>query len=348
MTKYDPWNNNINILNISLNRNTTFFILGPINKYNLRYELEIVIKKTTKQIYITMKNTNILSIEINRDNNTAYINYIGKVIKNGKEIYSGSDMVKLILKILKDLNINTVLLEDQSKDKCYKRLSNENMSENRLLPMLFIEDIPYGILTLLKNGKTFYMKFGFLPFNRGINISNDIDILYDNIIKISWPEIDNIIKKGKNTIDINNNILHKQDIPIFNVELWKKYWLIIEKSYNELYKKYGEHSFGPFDALKFYDNDNCRMFLNWLELYSISCKLFDKVNYKFYNKNGSIYKNVKIPFKTEFLDLIKKIRDVSWKIENLQDYNNIFTRLKKNKKNKNILIDINVLRYNNE
>ena len=46
MTNYDPWNNNnINILNISLNRNTTFFILGPINKYNLRYELEIVIKK---------------------------------------------------------------------------------------------------------------------------------------------------------------------------------------------------------------------------------------------------------------------------------------------------------------
>ena len=105
---------------------------------------------------------------------------------------------------------------------------------------------------------------------------------------------------------------------------------------------------GPFEAFKFYDKNNCRIFLNWLELYSISCRLFDKVNYTFYNENGSINRNVKIPFKTEFLDLIKKIKDVSWKIKNLQDYNNIFIKLKTNKKNKNILIDINVLKYNNE
>jgi len=293
-----------------------------------------------------MKENNILSIEINRENNTAYINYIGKVEKNGTEIFSGSDMVKLILKILKNLNVDTVLLEDQSKDKCYKRLSNNNISSNRLLRMLFIEDVPYGMLSLLKNGKTFYMNFGFIPFNRNVNITDEINLLYNNIIEISWNDINNIIKKGNNTFN-RNNILYKQNPPILNIELWKKYWLIIEKSFNELYKQFGEKTKGPFEAFKYYNKNNCIVFLNWLELYSFSCKLFDKVSYDFYNNNGSIIKNIKIPFKIEFLDLIKKIRDVTWKIENLQDYSSIFEKLKQNKKNKNILINIDVLRYEN-
>jgi len=45
MTEYDPWNDNINILNTSLNRNTTFIVIGPFNRHKKREKLEIVIKK---------------------------------------------------------------------------------------------------------------------------------------------------------------------------------------------------------------------------------------------------------------------------------------------------------------
>lgn len=240
-------------------------------------------------------------------------------------------MMKMILKILKDIGINEVILSDQSKYKCKSRITNNNLFFNRKISMIFNEIIPYGMLSLLKNGKTFYMKFGFIPYYNNVNIIDKINELYYNINTISWNEINDIIIKG--IISINksneNNILYKQKQKIYDIELWKRYWIIVKKSFDELYQIYGDKCNGPFNAFKYYNDNNCRIFINWIELYSFSCRLFENYLYTFYDKNGKINNNVKIPFKKDFLNLVEIFRDIIWKIDNLQLYNHYFFIFKK-------------------
>jgi len=61
------------------------------------------------------------------------------------------------------------------------------------------------------------------------------------------------------------------------------------------------------------------MFFNWLELYSLNEKYFRQINYKVYTENGNIV-NIEIPYKESFIRIQEILKNVEWKILNLQEY----------------------------
>lgn len=75
----------------------------------------------------------------------------------------------------------------------------------------------------------------------------------------------------------------------------------------------------------------------------MSSRFFDITSYIFYKNNISL-ETVQIPFKLDINNTIKLLKQVKWKILQLQEYNTIFIKLKKNIP-KNILINIDKLSY---
>jgi len=171
---YDPWNSESNILSLLNNNNNikNINVFGPINKNKDRFEIQLNLnlRKNSNELFISsISSSNTIfeiRIIINLKNKTAIINRIEKFIKNNIEIYSGSDIMKLSLKILKDIGIEEVSLEDQSTIECNKRLNNENFNKNfnRTIPILFIKTISYSLFSLFRYGSTFYMNFRFLAY----------------------------------------------------------------------------------------------------------------------------------------------------------------------------------------
>jgi hypothetical protein len=252
--------------------------------------------------------------------------------------------MKLCLKILKDIGIVEITLEDKSTITCSKRVNNINF--NFRTSMLFTKTIPYSLVTLLKYGMTFYMKFGFLAYVENKDVTDIIKKI--NILKnIKWSSIEYILNRGNKTIKLiddgilNESIYNKQKTHYFDKEMWKNYWKIITKSYNSFYEIYKDKYDSPFKAFENFDYKDCKIFINWLELYSLSNRFFDIISYTFYKNNGTL-EEIEIPNKLELLEIIQLLRNVKWKINNLQEYNTILSRIRKGN-NKNILININKL-----
>jgi hypothetical protein len=314
MSKIDPWIDNMNLSKLlKTNGKNEYLIYGPNNLIGLRDYLKII-------FYINGIFLNISSdmfdfevrIDVNLEERSAQINNIESYFKDDKEFYSGTDIMKLFLKILRNIGIIKVLLIDQSKIKCKNRVGN--------IKHMFSNTIPYSIISLLKNNKTFYMKFGFKPFINMLNKSNNINLILESLKIITWDEIYNIIIMGEKTIKLikngQNNILSNE---IRNIDIWILYWRIIQKSFEEIYFKFKDIYIGPFSAFEKYNKNDCQMFINWLELYSLS-RYYEKTNYIFYTENG-IKQQFIIPYKEEFNKLLEIIKKSIWILEDLQNYN---------------------------
>jgi len=303
MEKIDPWNDNFNLENIFKNvSRKELQIYGPFNKDQKREYINFIFYKNNNLINISSNEFDFdTRINVDLNDESAKINYIEIFKKNGIEFYSGTDIMKLLLKILKNINIKKVSLIDQSKKICKNRINNPKY--------MFSNSLPYAIITLLKNNKTLYMKFGFKPYLHNNNKSNNITNIIIQLKTIEWKDIIDIIENGEITINYimagKNNILSSN---IRNLDTWILYWKIIKKSFNYLYTRFKDNSIGPFDAFKYYNEEECQMFINWLELYSLS-RYYEKTNYNFYMKNETRHTFI-IPYKTEFIKLLNLLKSV--------------------------------------
>jgi hypothetical protein len=183
------------------------------------------------------------------------------------------------------------------------------------------------------------MKFGFLPYLNEINISEEITNIIDTLRTITWEQIEKIIKQALLTLQLikngSINILITQLSRSESLELWEIYWTTINKSYISFFKEYKTKYESPFIALENFDRKKCKMFIDWLELYSISKTFFIKNTYKLYKENRSI-ENIIIPQKNRFIHFYDNFSKIIWRIDNLQ----ISSELKNNQnKYKYINID---------
>lgn len=231
-------------------------------------------------------------------------------------VYSGTDFMLMALKILQNLNIYKVILDDESKITCTNR-NNLNNS--------YTKNLQYNIISLFKYKKTYYMKFGFMPYLNNKNIDHIINKILNKLYEITFEDINNYIKQGLKTLDkINNgkkNIISNQ-LRFSNINKWKKHWNIINSSFELLYNEYHDKYNSPFEALIHFNENNCKIFANWLELYSLSNYLFKQINiYNFYTNNNNDIVSSNIPGKKEINKLLNILRNVDWIIVDLKSIN---------------------------
>jgi hypothetical protein len=299
MNIFDPWNleNNINI-----NVNGEYIFIGPNkiikkNKDNIKVERYNIITR------ITIKNNGNIEISsIDRGdsgykifkifiklNSNAHIENISKT-----KFYSGSDIMLFVLQILYRLNIKCCSLKDSSYIDC-KRNNFFKSTE-----------IPLKIVKLLQKGNTFYGLFGFNPIDKTNKINKLINIktLIGNLYNISWNELDDIIKKGKEQINISNNY---NRFIIRKINKWKIYWEEIYNSWIHFKNKYENISSSPFRAFTYFNEENCNDFIGLLELYSYTFNNFNKIIY--YHFLG---KKFEIPNIKSFNQLKEIINNVEW------------------------------------
>jgi hypothetical protein len=313
--KYNPWNLNRN--NNVFNKSHQILIYGPISKNRKKEYIQFRINRN-------LDNLEILTTEVGE---TGFNNLYMKIDLNSKvakivsleksSIYSGRDFMYIGLKILKNLEINKVTLIDNSKINCNNRSS-------RYLNGLITKDIQFNIISLLKDKKTYYMNFGFKPYINNVNIEEQLKEIVERLYQIKWSDIENILSKGEKTIKFikegEKNILINQ-LGRVNIDQWILYWSIIRKSYNEFFSIYKDIYDSPFLALKHFSKNKCKIFIDWLELYSLNAVYFKDITlYKFYNNNG-ISKNIIIPGKNEIKILLKLLRTIEWKIIDLKEIN---------------------------
>lgn len=243
---------------------------------------------------------------------------VAKIVSLEKSsIYSGRDFIYIGLKILKNLEINKVTLIDNSKINCNNRTLNYG---NRM----FTKDIQFNIISLLKDKKTYYMNFGFKPYIDNINIEEQLKEIIESLYQIKWSDIENILLKGEKTLEYmkngKKNILTNQ-LGRINVDQWTLYWSIIRKSYNNFFSIYKDKYDSPFLALKHFSKDKCKIFIDWLELYSLNTIYFKNItSYNFYN-NDRILKKIIIPGKDKIILLLELLRKIEWKIIDLKEIN---------------------------
>ena len=328
LIRYDPWNTSDNIFSI-FDKSKNIYIYGPLNKNGDRFYIKFFINIIYPIIEIqTVENGNrYLNIELNIKIKKAKIIGVEKYISK----YSGTDLMKLGLKLVKNLNIHEVFLDDFSIIECKNR--------NNIRNLIFTKKISYSIISLFKNGKTFYMKFGFIPYLDGINISDELNDIIMTLRTISWSSIDNIIKKALQTLNFiknsRNNIITPQLARMEDIILWEKYWTTINKSYQSFFEKYKIEYESPFKALENFDDNQCKLFIDWLELYSLNKFFFRQTSFRMYKENGSI-ENIIIPYKDRLINFFDNFKRIIWKIDNL-----LISSELKNSNNKYVYIDIN-------
>jgi len=311
--KYNPWNPNNNVFN----KSGKVLIYGPISKNGNQEYIKFIINRNldnldifTTEVGKTGFNNLSMKIDLNKK--------VAKIISLEKSnIYSGRDFMYIGLKIMKNLGINEVTLDDDSKINCNNRNSNYGNK-------MFTKDIQFNIISLLKDKKTYYMKFGFKPYIDNVNVEEQLNEIIDKLYKIKWSEIENILSKGEKTLEYmkngEENILKKK-IGFRDINKWKTYWSIIRKSYNEFFAIYKNQYNNPFLALKHFTKNKCKIFIDWLELYSISSYYFkDITSYNFYN-NNRISVNTIIPGKDEIELLLSLLRIIKWRLNDLKEIN---------------------------
>lgn len=257
MNILDPWTNNNTFVLPNINSKIKLQVIKN-NKNNL---LNFTLKyETNNTIILSISNVNKntfvghthLTIKI-VNNDVAYIEHLSKMTK-----YSGTVLMKLAIQILKRLNITKCELIDNSTIKC--KLKNNT-----------IKFLNYKMITLLKHGQTYYMKFGFKPIkDENIDLSNQIRSIINFLKRCSWNNIDNyfhILLRNINTnyrLKLHSKALHN--------------WLEFKKNFIDIYDN-------PFKAFESYNDDNCYLFNDWLNyiLYISRSRNIESINANNYN-----------------------------------------------------------------
>jgi hypothetical protein len=258
---FDPWSEESNNL-INLINNNELNILGPkSNKKKERFVIKLNIENNNNCI--------ILQSEINKNTGLRYIyikiyNDIGTIENISKStIYSGSEYLMLSLQILFLLNIKKANLHDDSYFIC-DELNNFFHKKTEMEP--------YKIISLLRFGNTSYMQFGFKPISKKFytDMSDNIYSLIDKLRKISWDDINNVLIKGVELINSGKNVKNNKDWRKLNQEKWIRYWMAIYNSWSSFKEKYydnEEYPLTPFGSFAIYENADCALFCDWLELH---------------------------------------------------------------------------------
>ena len=283
MEVLDPWNtSNIFVLNIGKN-----IILGPIldKKTKIRNNIEFIYENKGNNIFYLYTSYN--------DSNDFKHLYLKmypteSIIENISKstIYSGSEYVILGLQIINRLYGHNkeykCKLIDSSFFICDREINLFRTKSNEIITLK--EEIQYKIISLLRFGTTFYMYFGFIPYNKinMKNINDDILKLVSQLWDIKWSDIDSYMKK---MIEIVLSNKYKTNIMIRNYNKWYNYWINISKSWILFKEKFSSISPTPFRSFSFFNYEECGEFINWLELYSFRYMNYNK--FVFNNINNS-------------------------------------------------------------
>ena len=208
---------------------------------------------------------------------------------NKSEWYSGTEYVLLALQILYYLKFIKCFLYDYSTITCKKELNHFKSLNNHSL-INKIDNINFKIVTLLKDQITFYMRFKFKPYIDNNCIIDKMNDLLEKLYNISWKNIDNYMENIKTLLDKENNSNLENNFfnyRIYNKNKWKIFWKNIYKSWKIFYEKYYIEKKTPTPFLSFYlyQKENCKYFINWLEIYNLSIYNY---NSKIFNKGFNI------------------------------------------------------------
>ena len=291
--------------------NNNIFIIGPISLNNKRYIFEFQFNNNNNnKIIIFSKNSIYTDNYLNNYKHISLESYDNKKMKI-KEIqksvcYTGSELVSWSIQISKCLGFNLVFLEDLSRIKCFQR------------PDFFKKkkDFPKNIISLLKKSQTYYETLNFTLINKDTfqkeeQIRKKINILLNNLRKISFDEIQIYLEAGIKTIEHpkKRNLYFKMRIT--NNKKWENYWNNVYKEFLEFKKVANKkHIKSPFQEMQSYNDDYCGPYLNWLELYSITYSEFIHINkYKFINFNNQ---GKTIPGYNEIQEIKELLRNKYW------------------------------------
>ena len=319
---FDPWSEDNNLKD-KINNSVNIKILG-IFTYKTprkRYLIDFIIKQNDGDIFL-MTNIDILSGLRN-----LYIKIIdGKgIIENisKSDLYTGSEYLILGLQLLYLLDITECSLQDDSYIIC-DDLDNFLHKKTELEPY---KKLPYKTISLFRYGRTFYMKYEFTPklidySNIGekiyIDVSDKIYQLLDNLYKIKWEDIDDVIKKGIKIIENRKNIKNNKNWRKINRDAWLKYWIAIYKSWTKFKIKYfdnKEYPLTPFGSFVIYDKHDCEFFTDWLELYSHTYFKFNNINRYIFNN-----KIVEIPGLKDFREIKSLLNSCKWINNNMHSW----------------------------
>ena len=293
-------------------KDNNILILGPIASDNKRYFFNFQLTNTNKlkinstESYYTdnyLNNFNYKHIDLESyDKEKMKIKEIQK-----SRYYTGAELVSWSIQISKCLGFSLVFLEDLSRIKCFQR------------PDFFKEknDFPRDIISLLKKGETYYETLYFnlidkTTFKKDEDDRIKINKLLSNLKKISFDEIQTYLEAGIKTIDNPKKQELYFNMRIYNNKKWENYWNNVYQEFLKFKKlttkKYNIKS--PFQKIESYNNDECGIYLNWLELYSITYHDFSHINkYKFINFNNE---GKTIPGFNEIQEIKELLRNKYW------------------------------------
>lgn len=252
-----------------------------LSENNINYIKEITLKniqtkkKVKRDINLKLiKNKNVIIIstvetEYGRFDNLNFTIYLTKKIAkinnvNDSKDFSGKIYMETCLKILKIFDINTVFLNDDSQF-IYPNIEPVEIK------------FRYDILSLIRFEETYYMRYGFLPYDKNTkeNMTYKIKNLINNLYDIEWNKFDNIFEEGLKTI----NILKKRK----NIELKMKNFIENQKdlfsfpniNLNSIYKNNSEEQLTNISKLNIehknikQNNDSSNNLINYNTLYSL-------------------------------------------------------------------------------
>lgn len=310
---FNPWGEKNNLKNL-IDTNEEISVYGVFSNKRpiIQYEIKLYIQKKDDTI----------SLMTNVDEKTGFRNLYIKIInENGlienisrSEIYTGSEYLILGLQLLYLLNVKKCSIKDDSFVTC-DEIDNFFHKKNMMEPY---KKIPYKLLSTLRYGQTFYMRYGFKPYNEKYikngkileDMTKKLLDLLDKLYDIKWDEIDNILNICQEVIKNGNNITNNKKWRKIQKENWTIYWNTICKSWNMFKKKYFDDNpnpMSPFRSFINYNQNDCFYFIDWLELYY-------HTYIKFNNINRYVFKNkvIEIPGLDYFREIKKILNSCKW------------------------------------
>lgn len=278
--------------------NNIINILGPCNinndRYIIKFNIEINYDDIFFKLYTKSRGNEYNNLKIK--NNTKKIigeQYLSLELSEleKNDYYSGSDFINLCKMIAINLGFNNIECVDDSKIFCSKRntifTKKNEFGKNYSFPLRFI--------SLIKNRKTYYQKYNFDPYENYYIKNRFSNKKFDNIIN-KKNELINLINK----IFINNKWNDYFDffksIKNFNNKDYEKYFKVLENIYNQLYSLFGKKAENVFIAYKYMNDDNCNLFIDWLEIFHITYTNYKNISNNFYLKipNYELFKEIEI------------------------------------------------------
>ena len=275
------------------------YIMGPMNQnleqyiykftINLNEHDDIFFKMTTIQhnefATLSIRNNFFTKIHDNREDQKKSCE-LSNISKN--DINSGKDLIEWAKIIAIVLGFTSMYLQDNSYITCPIRNKLFNQSKNH--------EFPLRTLSILKKRIGYYSNFNFYPYKKKINKRDIIEKKINNLFQtVSWTDFDLFFSKLNETIEIikknkKENIISKK----FNKNLnsWIKYFEEIKKNYDYLKDKFKQLP-SPFYAFKYFNNENCKFFIDWLELFQITYTKYLTENYEVYENNKIV--TIEIP-----------------------------------------------------